>query len=83
MGDQSVARPLPTQPDNTDIQASSEIRTHDASVRARENSSCFIATFNNQRKKTSSGIGLLSEVLEKLRNKEKPARTDPSCDLVV
>jgi hypothetical protein len=39
-GDQPVARPLHTK-DNTNIHASSGIRTHNPSVRAGENSSCL------------------------------------------
>jgi hypothetical protein len=46
-GDQPVVRPLPThgatqtQNKDTDIPASSEIQTHDPSVRASEDSSCL------------------------------------------
>jgi hypothetical protein len=48
MGDQPVARPLPTHrttqtrnKKHTDIRALSGIRTHDASVRAGDDSSCL------------------------------------------
>jgi hypothetical protein len=40
-GDQPVAMPLQTQNKRTDIHALSGIRTHDPSVRAGEDSSCF------------------------------------------
>jgi hypothetical protein len=47
MGDQPVARPLPThrtkqtEQMHTDIHASSGIRTHDPSIRAGEDVSCL------------------------------------------
>jgi hypothetical protein len=42
IGDQSVARPLPThRTTHTDIHASSEIRTHDASIQTGRASSCL------------------------------------------